>query len=313
MSTDFLAAGRLWLLLLVVGLAVLYVVVLRWRSAATVRFTQIDLLDQVAPQAPTLAAPRRRRAPAARSGRRRRRHRPTGRPRDRADQERGPHPRAVRRVAVDDGRGRRPGRFVAAREAARDFVDGSTPASRSGLSFLRRGHRRGRPDPRPGHDAARHRRLELAESTAIGDALAAAPGCSSTPPTRTTTTGARRDGAAERRRDHGRPAHVGGRPGGRRRRHPGVHDRVRHRRRRDRRPRVGDVVPVPVRPADLELVAEATGGESFEARPATNWRAPTTRSRSRSATRSARRSRSSRNSPGSGRSPRSSASAPPGR
>ena len=31
-------------------------------------------------------------------------------------------------------------------------------------------------------------------------------------------------------------------------------------------PETGDVVPVPVRPADLELVAETTGGEAFEAR-----------------------------------------------
>ena len=52
MSTDFLAAGRLWLLLVVVALAVAYVVVLRWRSKATVRFTQMDLLDQVAPRRP---------------------------------------------------------------------------------------------------------------------------------------------------------------------------------------------------------------------------------------------------------------------
>ena len=52
MSTDFLAPGRLWLLLLVAGLAVLYVVVLRWRRGATVRFTQVDLLDKVAPKRP---------------------------------------------------------------------------------------------------------------------------------------------------------------------------------------------------------------------------------------------------------------------
>ena len=52
MSTDFLAPGRLWLLLLVAGLAVSYVIVLRWRRAATVRFTQVDLLDKVAPQRP---------------------------------------------------------------------------------------------------------------------------------------------------------------------------------------------------------------------------------------------------------------------
>ena len=52
MSTDFLAPGRLWLLLLVVALGVAYVLVLRWRKTATVRFTQVDLLDKVAPQRP---------------------------------------------------------------------------------------------------------------------------------------------------------------------------------------------------------------------------------------------------------------------
>jgi len=31
-------------------------------------------------------------------------------------------------------------------------------------------------------------------------------------------------------------------------------------------PDTGEIVPVPVRPADLELVAETTGGEAFEAR-----------------------------------------------
>jgi Ca-activated chloride channel family protein len=53
MSTDFLEAGRLWLLVIPAALAVLYVVVLRWRRTATVRFTQVDLLDQIAPSRPS--------------------------------------------------------------------------------------------------------------------------------------------------------------------------------------------------------------------------------------------------------------------
>ena len=52
MSTDFLEPGRLWLLVIPAALAVLYVVVLRWRRTATVRFTQVDLLDRVAPSRP---------------------------------------------------------------------------------------------------------------------------------------------------------------------------------------------------------------------------------------------------------------------
>ena len=53
MSTDFLAPGRLWLLLLVAALAIAYLAVLRWRRTVTVRFTQVDLLDKVAPQRPS--------------------------------------------------------------------------------------------------------------------------------------------------------------------------------------------------------------------------------------------------------------------
>ena len=52
MTTDFLNPGRLWLLVVVLALAILYVVVLRWRRAATVRFTQLSLLDKVAPSRP---------------------------------------------------------------------------------------------------------------------------------------------------------------------------------------------------------------------------------------------------------------------
>jgi Ca-activated chloride channel family protein len=49
---DFMFPGRLWLLLALFALALTYGAVLRWRTAATVRFTQIDLLEQVAPKRP---------------------------------------------------------------------------------------------------------------------------------------------------------------------------------------------------------------------------------------------------------------------
>lgn len=52
MSWDFLAPGRLWLLLLVAGLVVLYVVAQRHRAVNTVRFTQIEMLEQIAPTRP---------------------------------------------------------------------------------------------------------------------------------------------------------------------------------------------------------------------------------------------------------------------
>ena len=51
-AATFLNGGRLWWLLVVVALAVGYVLVLRWRRRATVRFTQVELLDRVAPSRP---------------------------------------------------------------------------------------------------------------------------------------------------------------------------------------------------------------------------------------------------------------------
>ena len=50
--TSFLEPQRLWLLLVVGALAVAYVAVLRWRRAATVRFTTVDLLDEIVPRRP---------------------------------------------------------------------------------------------------------------------------------------------------------------------------------------------------------------------------------------------------------------------
>jgi Ca-activated chloride channel family protein len=58
---TFLAAGRLWLLLLVVALAAVYVVLQRRRAHYAVRFTNLDLLASVAPKRPGW----RRHVPAA--------------------------------------------------------------------------------------------------------------------------------------------------------------------------------------------------------------------------------------------------------
>ena len=52
MSLDVLEPGRLWLLLVVVALGILAFASVRWRRGATLRFTQIELLDQVAPRRP---------------------------------------------------------------------------------------------------------------------------------------------------------------------------------------------------------------------------------------------------------------------
>jgi Ca-activated chloride channel family protein len=52
MIEQFLAPGRLWLLLAVAALAVAYVVLQRRRPAYAVRFTELDLLASVAPRSP---------------------------------------------------------------------------------------------------------------------------------------------------------------------------------------------------------------------------------------------------------------------
>jgi Ca-activated chloride channel family protein len=52
MSWDFIAPSRLWLLLVIAALVVAYVAMQQRRARHTVRFTQIELLDQIAPQRP---------------------------------------------------------------------------------------------------------------------------------------------------------------------------------------------------------------------------------------------------------------------
>ncbi len=269
MSTDFLAPGRLWLLLLVVALGVAYVLVLRWRKTATVRFTQVDLLDKVAPQRP-----------------RWRRHVvavlmlvglslavvATARPVERSTESTTSDGRILvlfdvsLSMMADDVD---PDRFVAAQEAARDFVDEVDDGVEVGLvSFS--GTVIVEVDPTL--DRATMQRgidnLELAESTAIGDALAAgtrllvnsadpdadpdkAPGVMVLLTDGETTVGRPTADGAQEAADAGVPVYTiafGTENGA-------IVDPV-----------SGEVVAVPVRPAELEQVAEATGGQAFEAR-----------------------------------------------
>ena len=269
MSTDFLAPGRLWLLVLVVALGVGYVAVLRWRRTATVRFTKVELLDRVAPQRPTW-----------------RRHVvavlmlvglalavvATARPVDRSTEDVTSDGRILvlfdvsLSMMADDVD---PDRFVAAQQAARDFVaevaDGVEVGliSFSGLVTV---------EVDPTLDRAAMNRgidnLELDESTAIGDALAAgsrllvnsadpdadpdqAPGVMVLLTDGETTVGRPTAEGAVAAADAGIPVYTiaFGTEGG------VIVD-----------PLSGDVVPVPVRPDDLALVAETTGGQAFEAR-----------------------------------------------
>jgi Ca-activated chloride channel family protein len=268
-STDFLAPGRLWLLLVVVLLAVAYAVVLRWRRTATVRFTRVDLIDRVAPRRPGW-----------------RRHVVAGlmlaglalavvataRPVDRSTENVTSDGRILvlfdvsLSMMADDVD---PDRFVAAQQAARDFVaevdDGVEVGlvSFSGVVTV---------EVDPTLDRAAMDRgidnLQLDESTAIGDALAAgarllvnsadpdadpeqAPGVMVLLSDGETTVGrptAEGTAAAE---EAGIPVYTiaFGTEGG------VIVD-----------PASGGVVPVPVRPEELARVAETTGGEAFEAR-----------------------------------------------
>lgn len=269
MSTDFLAPERLWLLLFVVALGVAYGFVLRWRRAATVRFTQVDLLDKVAPKRP-----------------RWRRHVvavlmllglvfavvATARPVERTTESVSSDGRILvlfdvsLSMMADDVD---PDRFVAAQEAARDFVDEVDDGVEVGLvSFS------GTVDVEvePTLDRAAMDRgidnLELAESTAIGEALAAGtrllvnsadpnadpdevPGVLVLLSDGETTVGRPTEEGAQEAADAGIPVYTiaFGTEGGE------IID-----------PASGDVVPVPVRPEDLARVAETTGGQAFEAR-----------------------------------------------
>jgi len=267
-TTDFLNPGRLWLLIVVVALGVLYLVVLRWRRAATVRFTQVDLLDKVAPSRP-----------------RWRRHLIAGiqllglalavvaiaRPVEHSTERTTSEGRILVLFDVSlsmDADDIDPNRFEAARDAARDFVDAVDPGVEIGLiSFSGAVNT----DVSPTLDREAMERgidqLELAESTAIGDALAAgsrllvnsadpdgdadlAPGVIVLLSDGETTVGRLTSDGAQEAADAGVPVFTiafGTEAGS-------ITD-----------PLSGEVVPVPVRPADLELVADTTGGVAFEA------------------------------------------------
>ncbi|MBG7604738.1 MAG: VWA domain-containing protein [Actinobacteria bacterium] len=269
MTTDFLNPGRLWLLVVVLALAILYVVVLRWRRAATVRFTQLSLLDKVAPSRPHW-----------------RRHVVAGiqllgltaaviaiaRPVEHSTELTTSEGRILVLFDVSlsmDADDVDPNRFEAARDAARDFVDAVDPGVEVGLiSFSGEVNA----DVNPTLDRGAMERgidqLELAESTAIGDALAAgtrllvnsadqdadpdiAPGVIVLLSDGETTVGRLTSDGAQEAADAGVPVFTiaFGTDSG------SITD-----------PISGEVVPVPVRPADLELVADTTGGVAFEAK-----------------------------------------------
>ena len=278
MTSDFLAPGRLWLLLAIPLLAIAYVVVLRWRRVAQVRFTQVDLLDEIAPHRPGW-----------------RRHLVAilqlaglaigivaiARPVERTTERERSQGRifvlfdvSLSMMATDVD----PDRFTAAQQAARDFVDAVDPdvevglISFSGVVNVEVAPTLDRDELERGIDD-----LELAESTAIGDALATAtrllergvdetedegasesadpdddqpPGVIVLLSDGETTVGRETADGADEAVEAGVPVFTiafGTEAGT-------ISDPV-----------TGEVVPVPVRPADLADVAERTGGAAFEA------------------------------------------------
>jgi len=275
MTSDFLAPGRLWLLLVVVVLALGYLAAARWRRVAQVRFTRVDLLEEVAPHRPgwrrhvvaVLQLVAIALAVVA-----------TARPVHRSTERTTSEGRilllldvSLSMMATDV----QPDRLSAAQEAARDFIAEVDPdvevglLSFSGVVSVEVPPTLDRDRLIAGIDG-----LELAESTAIGDALAAgtnllvdeaadsesevdptdedapAPGAMVLMSDGETTVGRPTADGADIAAEAGVPVFTiaFGTPDGT------IQD-----------PATGETVPVPVSPAALEDVADRTGGVSYEA------------------------------------------------
>lgn len=268
---DFLNGGRLWLLLVVVLLAAAYVASLRWRRAAQVRFTQVDLLDKIAPKRP-----------------RWRRHLIAGvqllglaaaviaiaRPVDRSTERTNSEGRILVLFDVSlsmEAEDVDPNRLESAKVAAQSFIDEVDDDVEVGLiSFAGVVTVEVNPTLDRNIVARRISDLDLDLSTAIGDALAAgtnllldavvddedrdpdlAPGVIVLLTDGETTVGRSTPEGAQLAADGGIPVFTiafGTENGS-------IIDPV-----------SGEAVDVPVRPAELEQVAEVTGGEAFEAR-----------------------------------------------
>lgn len=265
---TLLEPARLWLLLVVALLGVLSVATVLWRRRATLRYTQIDVLDQVIPQRPQW-----------------RRYVVTGlqllglavavvaiaRPVDRSTERIASEGRILMLFDVSlsmDADDVDPNRLDAAKDAAREFIIAVDDAVEVGLvSFSGTVAVEVNPTLDRGVLERAIDDLELAEATAIGDALAAgtdllvrsapepndddvAPGTMVLLSDGETTVGRLTSDGATEAAAAGIPVYTiaFGTPDGE------IVDPV-----------SGETIPVPVRPDDLQIVADATGGAAFEA------------------------------------------------
>ena len=281
--SDYLAPGRLWLLLVVLGLALAYLASLRWRRGAQVRFTRVDLIDRVAPKRPGW-----------------RRHLIAGiqllglavavvavaRPVERTTERTQSEGRILVLFDVSlsmEATDVPPNRLESAKVAALDFVERVDDDIEIGLiSFA--GAVNVEVNPTLDRRAVNRRieRLDLDLSTAIGDALAVAtnvllderrddaedrgedpddvtdddlaPGAIVLLSDGETTVGRETEVGAQIAADAGIPVFTIA---------FGTADAV------IEDPTNGDLVPVPVAPEPLRLVAETTGGQAFEAQTGT--------------------------------------------
>jgi Ca-activated chloride channel family protein len=270
---DFLEPGRLWLLLVVIVLGAGYIASLTWRKAAQVRFTQVDLLDRVAPKRPrwrrhviaTLQLLGLALAVVA-----------IARPVERTSERTRSEGRILVLFDVSlsmEATDVPPNRLESAKDAARNFIDAVDDDVEVGLvSFA--GVVRVEVEPTLDRDRVNRRLdgLELDESTAIGDAIAVAtdlltdaadeeaeqngrdedlaPGAIVLLTDGETTVGRPTAAGAEVAAEAGVPVFTiaFGTPAG------FITD-----------PISGEIFPVPVAPEELEVVAEVTGGQAYEA------------------------------------------------
>jgi Ca-activated chloride channel family protein len=266
LALTFRVPGRLWLLLGVAALAGAYLFTSSRRRTYAVRFTNLALLDSVAPKRPGW----RRHLPAgllllALSGM-------VGAFAQPARQQRVPRERATIIVAIDTSLSMqstdvRPTRLRAAQSAATNFIDRLPPRLNVGLVSFN-GVATLRVPPTQDREEVRTaiKQLRLGERTAIGeaifaslDAIKAAPGANDAKPVPArivlmsdgeTTTGRPDAQAAAAAKKADVPVSTIA---------FGTADGV------IQIPQQDQSVPVPVAPAKLALIAQETGGSTFTA------------------------------------------------